>query len=123
MSNDGGEDGDDGEVKLDYVKKEFVARAYECTSGMLDEVEASIVKDQRPKLRMRLSKPRREFCLDGPTFIDKESSDFFTDLKSQKQQNVVLVKKKILDIGLQAAHEMKRIQTQTYFGRSVNKST
>ena len=30
--------------------------------------------------------------------------------------------KKVLDIGLQAAHQMKRIQTQTYFGRSVNKA-
>ena len=31
--------------------------------------------------------------------------------------------KKVLDIGLQAGYQMKRIQTQTYFGRSVNKGS
>ena len=33
-----------------------------------------------------------------------------------------MTQKKVLEIGLQAAHQMKRIQTQTYFGRSINKA-
>ena len=33
-----------------------------------------------------------------------------------------ITQKKVLDIVLQAAYKIKRIQTQTYFGRSVNKA-
>ena len=45
MSGDGG-DGDEGDDnKQEYVKKEFVARPYECTSGVLEEIERSIVKN------------------------------------------------------------------------------
>ena len=59
MSNDGG-DGDDGdENKQEYVKKEFVARPYECRSGVLEEVHDSIIKNSRPLLQMRISRPRK----------------------------------------------------------------
>lgn len=33
-----GDDGEDGEAKAEYVKKEYFARPYECTSGVLEEV-------------------------------------------------------------------------------------
>ena len=34
----------------------------------------------------------------------------------------LMTRKKVLEMGLQAASQIKRIQTQTYFGRSVNKA-
>lgn len=56
MSGDG-IDGDDGdENKQEYVKKEFVARPYECTSGVLEEIEKTIIKNSRPLLQMRISR-------------------------------------------------------------------
>lgn len=79
MSGDGDEDGDG---KQEYVKKEYFARPYESTSGVLEEVENSIIKNSRPKLQMRLSRQRREYGQDGYNFIDKESAEFPVDLKS-----------------------------------------
>jgi len=45
--NDNDGDGED-ENKQEYVKKEFVARPYECNSGVLEEVEKTIIKNSRP---------------------------------------------------------------------------
>lgn len=61
MSADVG-DGDEGdENKQEYVKKEFVARPYESTSGVLEEIEKSIIQNTRPLMRMRISRKRRLF--------------------------------------------------------------
>lgn len=57
ISGDGNEDGDDGEVKQEYVKKVYVARPWESLGG-LEAVESSIIKDSRPLLRMRISMKR-----------------------------------------------------------------
>ena len=48
MSGDGldGDDGDDN--KQEYQKKEFFARPYTSTTGVMDEVHNSIIKNQRP---------------------------------------------------------------------------
>lgn len=73
-------DGDD-ENKQEYVKKEFVARPYACTSGVLEEVEKNIVKNSRPLMHMRISRQRREFGLDGFNLIDKDASDFTAECK------------------------------------------
>ena len=124
MSGDGGDDQDDGEGKQEYIKKEFVARPYVSETGVQQEVEQSIVKDTRPLLKMRISRPRKEYGQDGFNFVDKEGGEFFQDLKSVTKGIVASKnKKKVLDSGFQAAHQIKRISTQTYFGRSVNKST
>lgn len=57
--------------------------------------------------------------------MEKDANDSCIDLKAPTKniQYIQTNNKQTLDIGLQAAHQMKRIQTQTYFGRSVNKST
>ena len=99
MSADGGEDGDDADAKQEYVKKEFIARPYESPYGTLEEVESSIVKDTRPLLQMRVSRQRRDFGQDGFNFIDKDGSEFWSDLKAQKM-SAPAGKKKVLDIGL-----------------------
>ena len=78
--NDG--EGED-ENKQEYVKKEFVAKPYECTSGVLQDVEKSIVKNTRPLLQMRISRQRKEFGLEQFTLIDKEASDFTVECKGQ----------------------------------------
>ena len=76
-----GEDGDDGDAKAEYVKKEYFARPYESETGMLEEVEQSIVKNSRPLMQMRISKKRKEFGNDF-TPIEKEASDATIDLKA-----------------------------------------
>lgn len=80
MSGDGNDD-DNDENKQEYVKKEFVARDYTCTSGVLEEVENSIIKNSRPLLQMRISRQRKEFGQDNFNLIDKDASEFFTDCK------------------------------------------
>jgi hypothetical protein len=40
-----GEDGDDGDIKQEYVDKEFVARPYASDTGVLESVERSIIKE------------------------------------------------------------------------------
>ena len=82
VSGDGADDGDDGDGKQEYVKRDLVPRPYECTSGVLEEVQDSIIKDSRPRLRMRISRKRRDFGNEGVNFIDKDASEqFFVDLK------------------------------------------
>jgi hypothetical protein len=72
-SGDGNDDYEEGDAKAEYVKKEYFARPYECITGALEEVEQSIIRDSRPKLQMRISRPRREFGQDGFNFADKEA--------------------------------------------------
>jgi predicted nucleotide-binding protein len=90
---------------------------------MLEEVQDYIVKNSRPLMQMRISKKRKEFGNDPPALMEKEAHDNTVDLKAPTKNILYVTSKKTLNIGLQAAHQMKRIQTQTYFGRSVNKST
>ena len=61
VSGEGNEDDFDGDAKAEYVKKEYFARPYECVTGALEEVEKSIIRGSRPKLQMRISRPRREY--------------------------------------------------------------
>ena len=75
---------------------------------------------------MRISRPRKEFGQDNFNLIEKEASEFSTDCKvqqgSMKKIEKSKHKKHVLEGGFQAAHQIKQIQTQTYFGRSVNKA-
>jgi len=123
MSQNEGDAEEGDEAKQEYVKKEYFARPYTSDTGVLQEVQSSIIKSSRPLLSMRISRQRREFGQDGFNFVDKEGSEFFVDLKGVTK-NIVQSRnaKVVLDMGLQAAHQIKRIQTQTYFGRSVNKA-
>ena len=77
---DGGEDGD-LEGRQEYVKKVYVARPYECNSGVLEEIQDSIVKEKRSLMQMRISRPRRDFEQDGFNFIDKEATENSTPLQ------------------------------------------
>jgi hypothetical protein len=122
MSADGNdEDGDD--KQQEYVKKEFVARPYESTSGVLEDIQKGIIHNSRPLMQMRISRERKEFAKDM-NFIDKDANENTLDLKGQiKKIEPSRHKKKILDGGFQAAFQIKRIQTQTQFGRSVNKTS
>ena len=69
---------------------------------------------------------RREFGNDNNgQFIDKEPGESTYDLKTFQKQGgqPYLLYRKELEIGLQAAHRMVNIQTQTYYNRSVNAIT
>lgn len=68
----GGEEGEDGEQKQEYVKKEFVARPFDPTPEILEAVENSIIKDKRPLIRMRVSRPRKDFGGDAG-FIERDA--------------------------------------------------
>jgi len=56
MSGDGNEDNEDADGKQEYVKKEFVARPYQLTSGVYEQVISTIIKPTRPLLSMRISR-------------------------------------------------------------------
>lgn len=126
MSGDGAEGDEGDENKQEYVKKEFVARPYVSTSGVLEEIEKSIIQNSRPLLKMRISRQRKEFGQDGINLGEKDAKDateFTTDCKGTiKKIEPSRHQKKVLEGGFQAAYQIKRIQTQTYFGRSVNKA-
>lgn len=70
---------------------------------------------------------RREFGNDnnGQNFIDKEPGENTFDLKVYSKQGGQPYQRnrRELEIGLQAAHQMINLQTQTYFNRSVNAIT
>lgn len=109
--------------KQEYVRKEFFARPYESDGVTEAAVNQLIVKPSRQLIRMRVSKPRREFGLENFTLIDKEAGETTTDLKFvQKNTGSIQrnTKRKVLQMGLQAANQMENLQTQTYFNRSVN---
>ena len=89
-----------------------MARAYESTSGVLEEVEKSIVKNSRPLLQMRISRQRREFGQDGVNFTDKDAAEYSHECKTAtKGITVSRHPKKVLEDGFQAAHQIKQIQT------------
>ena len=75
ISGDGAEDGDDMDAKQEYVKKEYVARPYASESGAMEEVQESLIKNSRPRLRLRIARPRKEFGLDGFNYIDKDATE------------------------------------------------
>ena len=60
---------------------------------------------KRDRMRMRISRQRKEFGFEGFSFIDKDGTENIAEIKSQRQY--IGGKKKILDIGLQAANQMK----------------
>jgi hypothetical protein len=104
-NGEGGEgEGDEGdENKQEYVKKEFVARPYECSSGVLEEIEKSIIKNSRPLLQMRISRQRKEFGQEGNNIADKDAkdaTDFTTECKGLiKKIEPSRHKKKVLEGG------------------------
>jgi hypothetical protein len=56
---------------------------------------------------MRVSRPRKEFGLDGHSFIEREAAgESSTEIKITKGN--FFTKVKVLEIGLQAANQMKR---------------
>ena len=58
MSGADGDDGDGDDQKQEYVKKEYIARPYTSDTGVLEAVQKSIIKESRPLMQMRISRPR-----------------------------------------------------------------
>lgn len=95
--NEGGEDGD-GQGKQEYVKKEFVARPYVSPYQTDSEVKGLIVKNSRPLMRIRISRPRRDFGHEGYSYIDREAGESNMEIKVTKTG--YFTRKKVLEIGL-----------------------
>jgi len=61
----------------------------------------------RTLIKIRVSRPRKEFGLDGHSFIEREAAgESSTEIKITKGN--FFTKVKVLEIGLQAANQMKR---------------
>lgn len=102
--NEAGEEGDNKETK-EYVKKEFFAKPYTSKFGNAseNEVRSLTTKNQRTLMKIRVSRPRKEFGLDGHSFIEREAAgESSTEIKITKTG--YFTKKKVLEIGLQAAN-------------------
>lgn len=57
-------------------------------------------------MKMRISRTRREFGSDGFSLIDKDAGEQPLDIKPVKNM-AYITKRKVLEIGLQAANTMK----------------
>lgn len=70
-----------------------------------------------------MTKQRREFGVETGSYMDKEVGESTIDLKVIQKGGLLahFADREVLDIGLQAANQIKSLTTQTYFNRSVNK--
>lgn len=60
-------------------------------------------------MKIRVSRPRKDFGLDGHNFIEREAAgEPISEIKITKAG--YYTKKKVLEIGLQAANQMKSFQ-------------
>merc|ERR1719230_492445 len=75
LSGEGDGDGDDAEGKVEYVKKQFVARPWVSNSGVYDDLMAHKIQEKRPLFKVRVSKPRKEFADNGLSIVEKDSGD------------------------------------------------
>ena len=104
ISGDGAEEGDDGEGKQEYVKKEYVARPYSSDTGVLEDIQSSIIKNTRPMMTMKVARQRKEFGQDNIGYVEKDATESFSqELKSSVKNIMYMTQKKVLEIGLQAA--------------------
>ena len=62
------------------------------------KLESFVNKDYRPLMRIRISRPRREFGHEGYSFIDREAGESNLEIKVAKTG--YFTKKKVLEIGL-----------------------
>ena len=69
-------------------------------------------------MKIRVSRPRREFGTDGHSFIERDAGESNMEIKITKLG--FFSKRKVLEMGLQAANKMKRFSSQTYYNRMVN---
>lgn len=110
LSGEGDGDGDEAEGKVEYVKKQFVARPWESNSGVYEDLINHTVKESRPLYKVRVSKPRKEFADTALSIVDKDTGDnpsVCQEFKPAFQKGFNYMerdKRRVLDIGLQAAH-------------------
>lgn len=110
ISGEGDGDGEEGEGKVEYVKKQFVAKPWESNSGVYEDIIAHQVKESRPLYKVRVSKPRKEFADNALSIVDKDSGDMQSVCSEFKPAFVKGFnymdrdKRRVLDIGLQAAN-------------------
>jgi hypothetical protein len=69
-------------------------------------------------MRIRISRPRRDFGHESSNYIDRDAGESNLEIKVAKTG--YFTRKKVLEIGLQAANKMLSFQSQTYFNRMVN---
>ena len=72
-------------------------------------------------MKLRISRLRREFGTDSMPQMERDAGEQPLDIKPVKNM-AYITKKKVLDMGLQAANQMLRFQSQTYVNRMVNKA-
>ena len=56
---------------------------------------------------MRVTRPRKEFALDNYSFIEREAGEQPINIPQSKNNFTYVTKRKVLEIGLQAANKMK----------------
>jgi hypothetical protein len=66
----------------------FVARPYqsEFVAATEKEVNEMIVGNSRPLMKMRFSKPRKEFSGEARNLIDREGGESYVDIKPRNMK-------------------------------------
>jgi hypothetical protein len=121
--SDMGADQEDEGEKKEYVKKEYFAQPYNSDGVSEAQVNSLIIQNNRPLMTMRMTKPRKEFSGVDFQMIEKDAADLTTDLKHHGKSGSNLptfIRKKVLQMGLQAARSIHTYSSQTYHKRSVN---
>lgn len=62
------------------------------------EVKNLIVKNSRPLMRIRISRPRREFGIEGNSYMERDAGESNLEIKVAKTG--FFTRKKVLEIGL-----------------------
>lgn len=79
-----------------------MAQPYVSPYGTDLEVKNLIVKNSRPLMRIRISRPRRDFGHEGYSYIERDAGESNLEIKVAKTG--YFTRKKVLEIGLQAAN-------------------
>uniref|UniRef100_A0A0G4FYU7 Uncharacterized protein n=1 Tax=Chromera velia CCMP2878 TaxID=1169474 RepID=A0A0G4FYU7_9ALVE len=117
----GGAEGEDEEENVVVEDRPITPRPWHSESALkhFEEVDSFTVKASRPLLRVSISKKRRLF---GAPWKFIDFGDNVQGVKQNRSEQYVIVKKRELDIGVQAVPQTTERAAQTTWNRSINAS-
>eukprot|EP01017_Pseudomicrothorax_dubius_P046521 TRINITY_DN8202_c0_g1_i6.p1 TRINITY_DN8202_c0_g1~~TRINITY_DN8202_c0_g1_i6.p1 ORF type:complete len:722 (-),score=183.31 TRINITY_DN8202_c0_g1_i6:12-2177(-) len=122
ISESGSDESESSEI-IENIDKPFIPKPWvtPTVEETANEISAFAYKNSRPLIRMQFIKKRRDFG--QPCKLnDKEAID---PIEIRQQQNdpsfMTHVKKRVLEMGLQAANQTVEAATQVVYNRKVNK--
>eukprot|EP00742_Colponemidia_sp_Colp-10_P002537 GILJ01002711.1.p1 GENE.GILJ01002711.1~~GILJ01002711.1.p1 ORF type:complete len:864 (-),score=136.71 GILJ01002711.1:252-2471(-) len=106
--------------ELQYVEKPLIPKEWvsDTADRTHEEVDSFSIKNSRPLMVMQISRKRRDFG-GAWKFNDREAGDGLVECRQHKDPNYAL-RKRELDIGLQAVPSVTTGNSQTIWYRTIN---